>query len=100
MLHLDDRFYIKQNGDNIILVELVDSMSIPKDGSKPKPIKTEKARYFGTVYQALQGYLNYSLNSSSTLTDVRKKAVSIITVIDKFESEIKEKFRCEVKTSK
>ena len=97
-MELDENFSIRQSGDNVILVELVDSMSKPKDKKeKPKPIKSEKLHNYGTIYQALWGYLHYSTNHVTSMEDlsgVRKKAIKVMDTLDKFEKEIKEKFRC------
>ena len=110
-MKLDDNFHIEGNAGNIQLIQKVPCMKL----TDPKNKKSEKSpsirddiSFYGTVYQALQGYLKKSIditvtdgkNDEGTIKDIRKTAIKVLNNLDSLEAEIKEKFCIYVKTTK
>lgn len=100
-MKLDDSFSIKTESGNIVLIELVDGFKwTDKKRTKKVPSRTPKEHYYGTLYQALQGYIGLSTHKADTLKDIRKIALKTISTIDQLEEDIKKTFCIYVKTTK
>ena len=100
-MKLDDTFSIKDESGNIVLTELVDGFKwTDKKKTKKVASKTPKEHYYGTLYQALQGYIRLSIHKAETFKDIRKIALKTINTIDQLEEDIKKTFCIYVKTTK
>lgn len=99
-MELDDTFSIKSDANNVTLIELVDGFKLSKDRKERIPAKVEKEFYYGTLYQALKGYLDRSIMQADSIKDARKIATRVINTLDDMEAEIKEKFCVYVKKEK
>lgn len=99
MMKLDENFSLRQTGPNVILTQWVDGFK--KEGKEKVPAKVPLERNYGTIYQALQGYLNHSLAiDCDDIKKIRKIALSVFKNIESLEDKIKEKFCCEVRKSR
>lgn len=97
-MKLDERFRVEQQSStSCTLYESVDGFKLSKDRKTRIPTKVEKESYYGTIYQALQGYLKLSVGNADSVKDVRKIAVRVMNTLDELEAEIKEKFCCYVR---
>ena len=100
-MKLDDTFSIKNESGNIVLTELVPGFKwTDKKRTKKVPSTTPKEHYYGTLYQALQGYLKLSVNKAVDFKDIRKIALKTIDTIDQLEEDIKKSFCIYVQTKK
>lgn len=98
---LDESFSLKADKSNFTLIEKIPGT---KWADKGKTIKedtiTEKLHHYGTLYQALSGYLFHTTSKARSLKDVRKLAIRVMGILEDSADEIKEQFRTEVKTVK
>lgn len=92
MIKLTENFELRKSGQYFALVEITEGKD--KDGN-PKPI--ENKREFGTVYQALQAFLDVNFDLEQPLIDNIKKSLEAIQVNKDL---IKKHFRLEVKSCK
>ena len=92
MINLNERWSIKKHGSSWDLIEVVQGKD--KDGN-PKDV--EKVRYYGTLYQALQGYIDHSMPDDQDSFDLISFHIhSVMNEIAEAKKQIKEEF-CIVK---
>ena len=100
-MKLDETFSIKNESGNIVLTELVPGFKwTDKKRTKKIPSVTPREHYYGTLYQALRGYLRHSIGKAKTLKDIRKIALKTIDTIDQLEEDIKKTFCIYIQTKK
>ena len=99
-MKLDDTFSIKNSSGNVVLIEVIDGFNWNKDHTKKIPAKSTKEYYYGSLAQALNGYLRLSVDNAPSIKDARKIAIKVIETLEQLEQEIKDKFKTEVKTVK
>jgi hypothetical protein len=96
---LDEVFHIYRDGFNFVLVQKIESYAWNKEKTaKVKGIK-DKPSYHGTLYQALQAYLNRKVDGASDLSEVRKKAAATLRSIDLMMEDIRDNFK-DIKTQR
>jgi len=87
-------FSLKKDGDGVLLIEQYEGKN--KDGDP----KMQERRYsYGCTYQALNGFLKYSIGKGPDLDALREEVADIRNSILELEGEIKNKFRIEVRVS-
>lgn len=100
MIKLTDTYLIAEEANGFSLVKR--SIAVDKDGNVKRSDTgdfkyKEDKKYYGTVYQALTGFLMTCVDNSGSLDDVETKVKACMKIIDRAEAEIKAKFRTEVK---
>ncbi len=93
-MKLNERFSIEREKYGVILVETVSG----KD-NKGNDKEKKKNRYYGTLYQALIGFLNNNIDNSEDIDDITVKVKKTLDIIMEEEYTIKEKFCTEVHVS-
>jgi len=96
-MKIDDTFSITVHGSSFTLIEEVDGFKLSKDRKERIPSKTTNESFYGSLYQALQGYMKKSIGKADSVKDVRKIAARVMKTLDELEAEIKEKFCIYVK---
>ena len=91
-MKLDDNFYIENEGENFILIRLVDGYKMAEDKKGRIPVKNKQKSYYGCLYQALQNYLVLSVDECKNLSDIQKRVVDCIRVLSEAKKQIKEEF--------
>lgn len=94
-VRINKSFWIEKSGHGFTLVEMV-----PGKDAKGNPKLQERLRYYGTVYQSLQGFLFVQVDESNSVDNVFKRVSSAMEDIRAAEKEIKETFCIEVRTTK
>lgn len=102
-MKLNDKYSIENEAHGFSLVEKTE-IKVMKDGKETGKFKEgSKKLYYGTVYQALQGFLTVSVDDvvkqGYELRDIREKVFTTIECIHKTMDLIKDSFCIEVKTS-
>lgn len=94
---INDRFSLQEVSGTIILTET--TMKIDAEG---KEKKSDKYRYYGTVYQALSSLIEIEtaqgLNKCNSFEDIAAGARAALDEILSYSDQIKKNFRIEVKT--
>jgi len=96
-MKIDDTFSIAVHGSSFTLIEEVDGFKLSEDRKERIPAKTKTESFYGSLYQALQGYMKKSIAKAASVKDARKIASRVMTTLDDLEAEIKEKFCIYVK---
>ncbi|MDC7221585.1 MAG: hypothetical protein PQJ59_16745 [Spirochaetales bacterium] len=94
-MKLDETFSIVETPHGVDLVRLV--MGSDKEGN---PKEKEERRHYGAVYQALQGYLNWKIETDMESTPFIASIQKVIDTINETEKMIKDNFCVYVKTAR
>lgn len=92
---INKSFWIERSGHGFVLVEMVPSKD--KDGNDKLK---ERLRFYGTVYQALHGFLIAEVDNAKSIEEVSSKVNDVMNEIKAAKEEIKAAFRIEVRTTK
>ena len=96
-MDLNEKYSIEKEANGFSLVEKT-SIEIKKDGKKTGEIKEgQNKRYYGAVYQALQGFVKLTVNEATTASELQIVIDKALSDINKAEADIKDRFRIEVK---
>ena len=93
-MKLTEDFEIKQN--NSISFSLIESYVGTDRKGKKKKIQSRES-YYGTLYQALQGFLEKTVQKRDSLKEVRAEIYATIQALGTAQELIKKEFRTEVK---
>ena len=95
-MKLTENYSIEKEAHGFSLVEKT-QVEVTKDGEKTGQIKDGfKKRYYGTVYQALQGFVSACVDESIHVNEIRINIEWSILAIDNLKDKIKEEFCIEV----
>lgn len=93
-MKLSEDFEIKQNSASSF--SLIESYVGTDKKGKKKKIQSRES-YYGTLYQALQGFLVQSSQRKDSLKEVRSEIYATIQALGVAQDLIKKEFRTEVK---
>lgn len=98
-MKLNDKYSIVKDGDGITLLEKT-IIKVTKNGKKTGQLKHgNNKRFYGTVYQALQGFVRVCADTSiKSNTDIMEEVGKALFVIDQANKIIKTEFCIEVKS--
>lgn len=91
MIELNKKFRIEHRGCGFAIIE-----KLMGKGKKGGMVEVEKISHYGTVHQALRGFLNLTIDQSESMDEVRANVSEAVQQITQSEDLIKEKFRVEV----
>ena len=95
-MELNEKYSIEKEAHGFSLIEKT-PVEVTKDGKKTGEIKEGKnKRSFGTVYQALQRFIQLSVDEATTFNELQPLLDKAMSEINKAEAEIKDRFRIEV----
>lgn len=110
-IDLGEGFSLSMEANNFTVNETVIGFSWEKD--EHGKYKTDKEgqriqttcekkvpHFYGTLYNALQGFLRLSVAQEDSLSNMRKRAISVMGLLDEMEKEIKDRFRTEIQVYK
>lgn len=69
----------------------------PKLDENGEPVMKERKGYYGTVYQALQGYIDAVSGEADSIDGIRKNVASALIEIGAAKETIRKHFRVEVR---
>ena len=97
-MKLNEKYCIEKESNGFSLVEKTE-IEVTKDGKKTGETKDgSKKRYYGTVYQALQGFLSASVDDSyEEENSINHSITATLKSIDNAKDRIKAEFCIEVK---
>jgi hypothetical protein len=99
-MKLNEKYSIEKDGAGFALVEKT-VINTKVDGKFTGETRDGKnKRFYGTVYQALQGFLSITVNSSESLDGIRDNVLLTIDLIDMAKDKIKREFCIEVRKEK
>ena len=99
-MKLTNIYSIEEESHGFSLVEVTD-IGVTKDGKKTGEIKHgAKKRYYGTVYQALQGFVDVCVDESLHVSEVMTNVEWALMAIHELKDKIKEEFCIEVRTER
>ena len=99
-VRINKSFWIERSGHGFVLVEMV-----PSKDSKGNDKLKEKLRFYGTVYQALQGFLKAQVDDTHGhdfwmfQRNLKKRVENSLKDIKAAEEDIKATFCIELKSS-
>lgn len=95
-MKLNEKYSIEKEAHGFSLVEKT-TIEVTKDGKKTGKVKNgEKKRFYGSVYQTLQGFLTVSIDDAIE-GDLIDETLKVLQCIDKASELIKDNFCIEVK---
>ena len=94
-MKLNEKWSIEKEGTGIALLEKVEIKK--KDGSKGEAFRKS---YYGSVYQALQSFIQKSGECGHTPSEVGMKAIEAYNTIEELKEKIRREFRTEIKVVK
>jgi len=95
-MKLNEKYSIEKEANGFSLIEKT-SVEVTKDGRKTGELKDgQDKRSYGTVYQALKGFLKLSVDEAEEVDEITIKVKKAVTEIEEAAVEIEKRFRIEV----
>lgn len=94
-MRLGDNFEVEKKGESFLLIEKY----LGKD-SKGNDKWQKRTSYYGVLYQALQAYLDKTVDNAENLSDLRGLVYGAVMHINRAKEDLKKEFCIEVRKEK